>query len=199
MPEPRPNIKLIVGLGNPGSEYEQTRHNAGFWVLDRIAEHYASQFASDSKAHGWLTRVQRGPLDLRLLKPSTFMNRSGQSVLAVCQYFKVEPEQMLVVHDELDLPPGTVKIKRGGGHGGHNGLRDIARVLGNTHWRLRMGIGHPGHKDRVSPWVLSRPSREDDTQIAEAMDRVLYNLDDLLGGDFAKATQAINTVPASRP
>lgn len=195
MTQRRPDFKLVVGLGNPGGEYTETRHNAGFWLVERIADHFGVHFSPDSKSAGELARVQRGPLDMRLLKPTTFMNRSGESVLAVCQYFKIDPAELLVVHDELDLPPGAVKVKQAGGHGGHNGLRDIARVIGNNYWRLRVGIGHPGHRDRVSPWVLSRPSRADGELIEAAADRVMGSLDGLLVGDFAKATQAINTAP----
>jgi len=197
MTQRRPDFKLIVGLGNPGAEYSETRHNAGFWLVDRIAEHYGCRFSPDAKSAGDLARVQRGSLDLRLLKPTTFMNRSGVSVLAVCQYFKIEPAELLVVHDELDLPPGSVKLKWAGGHGGHNGLRDIARVIGSDYWRIRVGIGHPGHRDRVSPWVLARPQRADEESIHTAIDRVMSALDGLLGADFAKATQAINTVPST--
>lgn len=127
------------------------------------------------------------------------MNLSGKSVQAVCSYFKLSPDQILVAHDELDLPPGVVKIKNAGGHGGHNGLRDISRILGEGYWRLRIGIGHPGHRDRVSSWVLSRPARDQESDIEAALDRVMLCIDELLVGDFALATQQINTRPPTRP
>lgn len=194
----RPDFKLIVGLGNPGSEYEQTRHNVGFWLADNICEAIGGgRFSADPKAFGECSRVARGAIDVRLLKPGTFMNRSGQSVAALSNYYKISADQILVLHDELDLSPGTVKIKFAGGHGGHNGLRDISRVMGPNYWRLRIGIGHPGHKDRVSPWVLSRPNREDETAIQSALGRITNVLDDLLQGEFARATQLINTTPAA--
>ncbi|MEM9601966.1 MAG: aminoacyl-tRNA hydrolase [Pseudomonadota bacterium] len=195
----RPDFKLVVGLGNPGAEYEETRHNVGFWLADRLAGRYAARFAKDVKAHGDVARIQTGAFDARILKPGTFMNRSGQAVAALSSYFKIAPEQILVAHDELDLPPGTVKIKHAGGHGGHNGLRDISKAIGTQYWRVRIGIGHPGHRDRVSPWVLSRAGAADERAVNEAIERVIEAADGVLFGDFARATQRINTLPAPPP
>ena len=198
MASARPDFKLVVGLGNPGAEYQDTRHNVGFWFADHVCAAFAAHYTADAKAFGALARLQRGSFDARLLKPGTFMNRSGQSVAAVCNYFKLPPDQVLIAHDELDLAPGVVKIKRAGGHGGHNGLRDVSRTIGEGYWRLRIGIGHPGHRDRVSPWVLSRPNQADRTEVLAALDRVYGALDDLLFGDFARATQRINTQPPAK-
>ena len=153
-------IKLIVGLGNPGREYERTRHNAGFWWVDAIVEAKRATWKKETKFSGWTAKVEEGGAQFALLKPSTYMNESGRSVAAYLRFFRIEPDAMLVVHDELDLPPGTVKLKRGGGTGGHNGLTDIVEVLGTKDfWRLRIGIGHPGHKDLVADYVLDKPRK----------------------------------------
>lgn len=162
-------LKLIVGLGNPGSRYEQTRHNAGFWFADLLAERGKARFTAESRFQGELARVVLVGEEVRLLKPATFMNLSGQSVGAVARFFKLEPDQVLVAHDELDLPPGTARLKLGGGHGGHNGLRDLIRHLGAEFWRLRIGIGHPGHRDEVTDFVLTRASGAEQTLIGDAL------------------------------
>jgi len=164
-------LTAIVGLGNPGSEYEQTRHNAGFWFVDRLAARHGGQFKTESKFHGLSCRIRIGRADVILLKPSTFMNRSGQAVQALMQFYKLQPDQLLVAHDELDMPAGAIRLKLGGGHGGHNGLRDIHKPLGDGYRRLRIGIGHPGDKSLVLNYVLGRPSRADEDLIMAALDR----------------------------
>ena len=148
------NIRLIVGLGNPGTEYEKTRHNAGYWWVDAIAAAKRASWKRETKFSGWTTRVVEGSGEFILLKPATYMNESGRSVSAVMRFYKIEPAELLVVHDELDLAPGVVKLKRGGGTGGHNGLADIVEALDTKDfWRLRIGIGHPGDKDLVADYV----------------------------------------------
>src|ERR1700674_5959083 len=168
------DIRLIVGLGNPGREYRETRHNAGFWWVDAIAGRKKAHWSKDSKFSGWTCKVEEGGHEFRLLKPNTYMNESGRSVAAFLRFFRVEPGAMLVVHDELDLPPGTVKLKKGGGTGGHNGLEDIVAALdAKDFWRLRIGIGHPGHKDLVVDYVLKKPRREERELIDSSLERSL--------------------------
>ncbi len=165
-------IKLIVGLGNPGREYEATRHNAGFWWVDELVRAHNVSFKADSKFHGLVARATLHGHEVHLLKPQTFMNVSGRSVGAVAQFYKIVPEQILVVHDELDLPPGSAKLKLGGGHGGHNGLKDIIAHLGTKDfWRLRVGVGHPGERTEVVNYVLNAPRKEEQVLIDEAMQR----------------------------
>lgn len=165
-------IKLIVGLGNPGREYEATRHNAGFWWVDEFAQANQCTFKAEGKFHGLAARGQVHGRELLLLKPLTFMNVSGRAVGALAQFYKIAPQHILVVHDELDLPPGSAKLKLGGGHGGHNGLKDIIAHLGTRDfWRLRIGIGHPGERADVSDYVLNAPRREEQALIDEAMQR----------------------------
>lgn len=166
------SIRLIVGLGNPGREYENTRHNAGFWWLDEFARMHNLGFRSEAKFHGQAARGQLHGHEVFLLKPQTFMNVSGRAVGALAQFYKISPAEILVVHDELDLPPGSAKLKLGGGHGGHNGLKDIIAHLGTKDfWRLRLGIGHPGERSEVSNFVLNDPRREERELIDEAMQR----------------------------
>jgi PTH1 family peptidyl-tRNA hydrolase len=163
-------IKLIVGLGNPGREYEATRHNAGFWWVDELARIHGANFKNESKFHGFVSRTALHGHEVHLLKPQTFMNVSGRSVVALALFYKILPDQILVVHDELDLPPGSAKLKLGGGHGGHNGLKDIIAHLGTKEfWRLRIGIGHPGERDQVVNYVLNAPRKEEQGLIEEAM------------------------------
>jgi len=163
-------IRLIVGLGNPGREYESTRHNAGFWWLDEFARLHKLDFRSEVKFHGLMARGQSHGHEILLLKPQTFMNVSGRAVGALAQFYKITPAEILVVHDELDLPPGVARLKMGGGHGGHNGLKDIIAHLGTRDfWRLRIGIGHPGERAEVSNYVLNDPRREDRELMDEAM------------------------------
>ncbi|MDO8312674.1 MAG: aminoacyl-tRNA hydrolase [Sideroxyarcus sp.] len=165
-------IKLIVGLGNPGKEYEATRHNAGYWWVDELARKHNVNFKADGKFHGLVARATLHGHEVHLLKPQTFMNISGRAVGAVAQFYKIEPAQILVVHDELDLPPGSAKLKLGGGHGGHNGLKDIIAHLGTKDfWRLRVGIGHPGERDEVVNYVLNTPRKEEQILIDEALQR----------------------------
>ena len=151
-------IKLLVGLGNPGPEYESTRHNAGFWWIDAVARALGAHLALERGFHGLVARASVQGRGVWLLQPQTFMNLSGRSVAALARFYKIAPEEILVVHDELDLPPGQAKLKQGGGHAGHNGLRDIHAQLGSAdYWRLRLGIGHPGAKSEVVGWVLKKP------------------------------------------
>jgi PTH1 family peptidyl-tRNA hydrolase len=186
-------IALIVGLGNPGPEYERTRHNAGFWLVDRLAAAWGLAFRREAKFQGAVCRYTTGGSECRLLKPMTYMNLSGDSVAALARFFRLEPEAVLVAHDELDLPPGTVRLKRGGGDGGHNGLRDITGKLGsNGYGRLRIGIGHPGNRNLVTPFVLSRPPAEEECQIQAAIEATLAVMPDLLDGGFSKAMNHLN-------
>jgi len=165
-------IRLIVGLGNPGREYETTRHNVGFLWVDELARLQKLDFKSEAKFHGLTARGQLHGHEVLLLKPLTFMNVSGRSVGALVQYYKIAPAEMLVVHDELDLPPGVARLKMGGGHGGHNGLKDIIAHLGSKDfWRLRLGIGHPGERNEVADYVLSDPRREERELIEDAMQK----------------------------
>ncbi len=187
-------LRLIVGLGNPGPEHAKTRHNAGFWLVDALAEQAGARFGLESKLFGETAKATLAGQSLWLLKPATFMNLSGKSVAAALRYWKIEPEEMLVAHDELDLPPGVARLKFDGGHGGQNGLRDIIRLLGHARFhRLRVGIGHPGHKDRVTPWVLGRPGRDDEAAILRAIDDALAVLPLAVTGDFNEAMKRLHT------
>ena len=187
-------LRLIVGLGNPGQEYARTRHNAGFRFVDALAARAGESFRLDSKLFGESAQVQVGGQAVRLLRPATFMNLSGKSVLAALQFWKIEPEQALLAHDELDLPPGIARLKFDGGHGGQNGLRDTMRLLGHGRFhRLRIGIGHPGHKDRVTGWVLGRPSPDDDILIGRAIDDALDVLPLAMAGDLNEAMKRLHT------
>jgi PTH1 family peptidyl-tRNA hydrolase len=187
-------IRLVVGLGNPGPQYQFTRHNVGFWFADLLAARYGGQFRTESRYHGLLCRLTLGACDLRVLKPTTYMNRSGQSVAALTRYFDIPPDQMLVAHDELDLPVGVVRLKQGGGHAGHNGLRDIIMALGSRDfWRLRIGIDHPRDRSQVVNYVLSRASRDDEGVTLDAIDDAERCLPDLLSGDFQKAMNRLHS------
>ena len=169
MPALTADIRLIVGLGNPGADYVDTRHNAGFWFLDLLADHLSLTFRLEKKFNADEARYRSSDKDVFLLKPQTFMNRSGQSLGAVMRFYKIKPRQILVVHDELDLDPGLNRLKQGGGHGGHNGLRDVINHLGDREFfRLRVGIGHPGDRDQVINYVLHRPSVVDRESIDSA-------------------------------
>jgi PTH1 family peptidyl-tRNA hydrolase len=168
-------IRLIVGLGNPGREYESTRHNAGFWWVDELARSQNLNFRNEAKFHGLTVRGQLHGHEVFLLKPQTFMNVSGRAVGALAQFYKIAPAEILVVHDELDLPPGSAKLKLGGGHGGHNGLKDIIAQLGSKEfWRLRIGIGHPGERAEVVNYVLNDPRHEERELIDEAMQKAQH-------------------------
>ena len=193
-------MRLIVGLGNPGSEYAETRHNAGFWFCERLARELGTSFARESRYHGFVAKARVAGADLWLLMPQTFMNRSGQAVQALAHFYRIEPGEMLVVHDELDIPPGQLRLKYGGGLGGHNGLKDITGHLGTQdYWRLRVGIGHPGDRNDVINYVLKPPRREEREEIDAALDRALLAWPALAKGEFNSATQKINTVPKTAP
>lgn len=188
------SIKCIVGLGNPGAEYEQTCHNAGFWFVDELARQQSVAMRVESKFFGELARIDINGKDCWLLKPGTFMNRSGQSVSALAKFYKLPASAFLVVHDELDLPAGDIKFKKGGGHGGHNGLRDIMSALSDKNfYRYRIGVGHPGHKDAVVDHVLSRPSRDDQQAIETAIDEGIRQVELLLGGEYQKVMNTLHT------
>ncbi len=187
-------IRLIVGLGNPGKEYEDTRHNAGFWLVERLASDLHGAFRAEAKFHGLAAKVSLERQDLWLLKPQTYMNASGRAVAALAGFYKIEPAEILVVHDELDLPPGVAKLKKGGGHAGHNGLRDIAAALKTPDfWRLRLGIGHPGDRAKVVDFVLHPPRKEEAEAIGEALDQSLPVIRPLARGDFAAAMHQLHT------
>jgi len=188
-------VRVVVGLGNPGPRYERTRHNAGFWLVDEVARLYGGSFRSERKFQGQVAKVRVGGEEITLLKPDTLMNRSGESIGPLLRFFKVDPAAMLVAHDEIDLPPGGLKLKRDGGHGGHNGLRDTIRVLGTRAFgRLRIGVGHPGHKDDVVPYVLTNAPAAEQREIESAIDRAVEVLPLLAAGDWGRAYQRLHTV-----
>ena len=187
-------IKLFVGLGNPGPDYEATRHNAGFWWIDALARDLKVSLSPERSYHGLAARANVHGQPVWLLEPQTFMNLSGKSVSALARFFKIEPQEILVVHDELDVVPGQVKLKFGGSHAGHNGLRDIHAQLGTAdYWRLRIGIGHPGVKAEVVNWVLKKPLKEQRDAIDDAIVRTLHAVPALLAGEMEKATLQIHT------
>jgi PTH1 family peptidyl-tRNA hydrolase len=185
-------IKLIVGLGNPGQQYAQTRHNAGFWFVERIANDFNISLSQDKKFHGLVGRGQVHGADVRLLIPHTFMNKSGEAVVPMVNFYNIANDELLIAHDELDLPTGNMRLKVGGGHGGHNGLRDIVPHIGADFYRLRLGIGHPGHKSKVSGYVLGKPTSDEQIALDLMLDAAMQNLPALINGDIAKAQQAIN-------
>jgi PTH1 family peptidyl-tRNA hydrolase len=189
-------IKVIVGLGNPGTQYEKTRHNAGYWWVDAIAAAKRASWKKETKFSGWTTRVEEGGQEFVLLKPSTYMNESGRSVSSFSRFFKIDAPQILVVHDELDLAPGVVKLKRGGGTGGHNGLTDIGEALDSKDfWRLRIGIGHPGDKDLVADYVLDKARRVEQDLIDPVFERSLELLPKLATGRLQDAMAWLHTSP----
>jgi PTH1 family peptidyl-tRNA hydrolase len=191
-------IQLIVGLGNPGPEYEQTRHNAGALFVERVASAMGVNLAADKKYFGLVGKFSHQGRDVRLLIPTTYMNRSGQSVAALANFFRIPPAAIMVAHDELDMPPGTAKLKLGGGHGGHNGLRDIIAQLGNQNsfYRLRLGIGHPGDKNLVSGFVLGRAPRSEQEKLEASIDFALDVLPEMLAGDWTRAMQKLHSQKA---
>jgi PTH1 family peptidyl-tRNA hydrolase len=193
-------IKLLVGLGNPGPDYDATRHNAGFWFVDGAARALKASLVMDRSYHGLVARTNFQGETVWLLEPQTFMNLSGKSVSALARFFKINPDEVLVVHDELDLPPGEAKLKFGGSHAGHNGLRDIHAQLGTgDYWRLRLGVGHPGVKSEVVHWVLKKPSPDHRIAIDQCLDRALAALPALLAGDMNKAMLLVHTSKPPRP
>lgn len=186
-------MRAVVGLGNPGADHARTRHNAGFWFVDRLAQAAGASFRTESRFRGELARGNYADSDLLLLKPSTFMNLSGEAAQPLAAFYKLAPSEILIVHDELDLPAGTARLKRGGGHGGHNGLRSLHQHLGPDYLRLRIGIGHPGHRDRVLGYVLGRPSADDEASIGHAFDDALSALQVMLRDGWDKAAQQLHT------
>lgn len=191
-----PDIKLIVGLGNPGPEYTATRHNAGFWFVEALARQFNVNLTPESKFFGHTARLGPPYSDTRLLNPSTFMNRSGQAVGAMATFFKILPEEILVVHDELDLPPGIAKFKQGGGHGGHNGLKDITRALANqtNFHRLRIGIGHPGHSSKVTGYVLGKAPSNEQNLMDDAITASLRAVEIAMNDSWAAAKQYLHSI-----
>jgi PTH1 family peptidyl-tRNA hydrolase len=193
-------IKLFVGLGNPGPEYEATRHNAGFWWLDAIARELKAKLVMERSYHGLVARTSIKGQTVWLLEPQTYMNESGKSVAALARFFKIMPDEILVAHDELDIVPGQAKLKFGGSHAGHNGLRDIHAQLGtDDYWRLRLGVGHPGVKAEVINWVLKKPSVEHREAITACIERCVKSLPHLLAGEMEKATMLVHTSKPPRP
>lgn len=185
MPVP---IQLIVGLGNPGIQYAMTRHNVGMWFVDMLAKQFNLEFKQESKFFGGVSQIRINSTVCYLLKPTTYMNESGKSVSAFARFYKISPEAILVAHDELDFSTGIIRLKENGGHGGHNGLRNIIQHLHQQNFlRLRIGIGHPGQKDRVTPYVLDKPSRQDEARIIQAIDLGLSVIPDLVSGEIQKA------------
>lgn len=187
-------IKLIVGLTNPGAKYEGTRHNAGEWLVNELARMYNASLKEEAKYFGKVAKINTAQGEVRLLVPTTFMNLSGKAVGALANFYRIKPEEILVAHDELDLPPGVAKIKQGGGHGGHNGLKDIIASLGNNNnfYRVRIGIGHPGHKDLVANYVLGKPAPQDQEKIDAAVDEASRCVEVLFKEGIVKATNRLN-------
>lgn len=192
-------IRLFVGLGNPGPEYEDTRHNAGFWWIDQLARRLGGSLQLDKSYYGMVARINNAPGadgPIWLLQPLTFMNLSGKSVAALARFFKIAPEEILAIHDELDLAPGDMKIKQGGGTGGHNGLKDMQAQLGSGNfWRLRLGIGHPGHKGEVAAFVLRKPPIDERIAVEQCIAKSLDAVELMLKGDMAKALNQIHAKP----
>ncbi|UFQ98543.1 aminoacyl-tRNA hydrolase [Pseudomonas wenzhouensis] len=193
-------VQLIVGLGNPGPEYDQTRHNAGALFVERVAASQRVNLSVDRKYFGLVGKFNHQGREVRLLIPTTYMNRSGQAVAALANFFKIKPEEILVAHDELDMPPGVAKLKQGGGHGGHNGLRDIIAQLGNQNnfHRLRLGIGHPGHASLVSGFVLGRAPRSEQELLDKSIDFALDVLPEILAGDWTVAMRKLHSQKATQ-
>lgn len=186
-------IRLIVGLGNPGAQYDKTRHNAGFWFVDELANRYAGRFAAEKRFSGEVCKLQVDSHSVWLLKPTTFMNRSGLAVRCLADFYQIAVGQVLVAHDELDIAAGDLRLKQAGGHGGHNGLRDIHAHMGADYWRLRLGVGHPGDRNKVVDYVLSRPSAEDEAVIQRAIGVAADHIGLVLSGEMQKAMQALHT------
>ncbi|HHF5173776.1 TPA: aminoacyl-tRNA hydrolase [Haemophilus influenzae] len=188
-------IKLIVGLGNPGEKYADTRHNAGEWLIERLARRFNVSLNPESKFFGKTVRALVNGKEVRLLVPTTFMNLSGKAVGALASFYRIKPEEILVIHDELDLPAGTAKLKQGGGHGGHNGLKDIVAQLGNNNnfYRLRIGIGHPGHRDLVAGYVLNKPSPADRNALEKVLDEATDCVEMIFKDGMVKATNRLNS------
>lgn len=187
-------IKLIVGLANPGPQYQDTRHNAGGWFISKICDHYDLRLQTESKFKSLSAQLQLKTQTCKIIIPTTYMNLSGDPVLIISRFYNIEPEEILIAHDELDLPVGTVRIKLDGGHGGHNGLRDIFSKLGTrSFYRLRIGIGHPGHKDDVVNYVLHKPSIDDKKRILNSLEPAIDILPYLFNGEFDQAMKQLHT------
>lgn len=186
-------IRLIVGLGNPGRDYVDTRHNAGFWFIDKFASQHKVGLSLDKKYFGFIGKFKYDDHDVWLLKPETFMNLSGKAVAALANFYKIQPSEILVAHDELDFNPGIVKLKLGGGAGGHNGLKDINRVIGNDYWRLRLGIGHPGDKNEVVSFVLKKPPLAELSLIEDEISQSLTIMDLVLSDKLNDAMKKLHT------
>ncbi len=191
-------LAALVGLGNPGPEYDDTRHNAGFWFLDRIAQQAAVPWRHEAKLSASACRVRLGGVDLWLIKPATFMNESGTSVGALCRYYRLAPSEVLVAHDDLDLSPGVVRLKKGGGAGGHNGLTDIIAHVGADFWRLRIGIGRPAPRRDLIPYVLGRPSRAETEAIEAGLGRALDVLPLIAQGERERAMNLLHTADGEK-
>jgi PTH1 family peptidyl-tRNA hydrolase len=189
-------LKLVVGLGNPGRKYARTRHNVGWWWLDELAERFRGSWQLEPREHREQSRIQVEGSELWLLKPTSFMNNSGGPTAAMAKFYRVAPAEMLVVHDEIDLPPGIARLKYGGGHGGHNGVRDVIAHLGADFWRLRLGVGHPGSKDLVIGSVLDRPTGAEQDAIDDAVSRSLNIFPELVRSG---AEKAMHTLHSSNP
>lgn len=191
---PEHTISLLVGLGNPGAEYENTRHNAGTWLVNQLAIQHQQSLRFESKFHGTIASIKIANHKCYLFIPTTFMNNSGQAVCAVAKFYKIAPQHILVAHDEIDLPAGTIRLKFAGGHGGHNGLRDIFKALGTQDfYRLRIGVGRPKHSDEVIDYVLKKPSKSEQTQIDHAIDDALYVMPDIIVGKIQQAMKNLHT------
>jgi PTH1 family peptidyl-tRNA hydrolase len=186
-------IRIIAGLGNPGARYQDTRHNAGFWFVDILANRYGGTFKEERRFQSELARVEIDGREVRLLKPYTFMNRSGNAIKSLCAYLKISPESVMVVHDDLDLPVGTVRLKRGGGAGGHNGLKDVIAHLGREFFRLRIGVGHPGRHNEVIDYVLTNPGREENRSIRASIEEAADVMPVLLGQGEQPAMHRLHT------
>lgn len=191
-------LSLIVGLGNPGSEYAQTRHNAGFWYIQQLADQYRISLKNDPRFFGISGRGTIEGQEVRLLLPTTFMNRSGQSVAPFVKFFQIPVQQILIAHDELDMPAGTIRLKTGGGHGGHNGLRDIVPHIGADFHRLRIGIGHPGSREKVTGHVLGKAPQAEQNLLDQAIEQALQQTHLLVNGDVAKAMNQLNAFKPER-
>ena len=189
------DIQMIVGLGNPGPEYQATRHNVGQWFVQRLASQYSAKFKFESKYKAHIAKMVIANKEVRLVLPTTFMNESGQAIAPIANFFKLTPEQILIVHDELDLEPGIARLKQGGGHGGHNGLRDTISKLGNNKefMRLRIGIGHPGDKNKVTGFVLKNPTAEEKIAIENSIDNALSVMEKVIRGELQNAMTLLHT------
>jgi PTH1 family peptidyl-tRNA hydrolase len=190
-------IKLIVGLGNPGAEYARTRHNAGFWLVDELARRHGGSFRHEGKHQAELARVRIGGDEIWLVKPMTYMNRSGGPVSSVLGFYKIAPGQMLVAHDEIDLPSGTIRLKDAGGHGGHNGLRDLIAAQGDGFWRLRIGVGHPGNSKEVVDFVLTRAGADEQRAIDETIAAGADAVEEMLRNGAQIAMNKLHSKPAN--